>query len=249
MISVQELRDQLAFALDAEGSDHYRDDLDYIPAINAAVKWLTNVVNSAYGQNKIGEEFFRDLSYSGVFRTSDSSRVSLNSFPSEVWTILAIYVKPKTEGIQGIPAPATPNPKQSYYMANLLHLSSRLDCKRLSVEEWARNSENPFEQGYDGDSVCDALKEYAYLNPINYRLQSILSEVEIRPSIVNDYVTIFWVKKPGVITSINDDIDFPASVFQLLFDKALNYIAYKQGDQTTLYSVSSNDIQQLMTIL
>jgi hypothetical protein len=27
MIQVQELRNQLAFALDAEGSDHYRDDL------------------------------------------------------------------------------------------------------------------------------------------------------------------------------------------------------------------------------
>jgi len=249
MISVQELRNQLAFALDAEGSDHYLDALDYIPAINASVKWLTNVVNSAYGQNKIGEEFFRDLTYSGVFRTSDASRVSLNVFPSDVWTILAIYVKPKTEEIQGNPVPPTPNPKQSYYMSNLLHLSSYLDCKRLSVEEWSRNKINPFEQGYDGDSICDELKEYAYLNPINYRLQTILSEIEIRPAIVNDNVTVFWVKKPTVVTSITDNIEFPESVFQLLFDKALNYIAYKQGDQTNLYSVSAADIQQLITIL
>jgi hypothetical protein len=249
MISVQELRNQLAFALDAEGSDHYVDALDYLPAINASVKWLTNVVNSAYGQNKIGEEFFRDLSYSGVFRTSDASRVSLNVFPSEVWTILAIYVKPKTEEIQGLPAPATPNVKQSYYMSNLLHLNSNLDCKRLSIEEWARNRSNPFEQGYEGDSICDELKEYAYLNPMNYRLQTVMAEVEIRPAIVNDNVTIFWVKKPTVVTSITDDIEFPESVFQLHFDKALNYIAYKQGDQTNLYSVSSADIQQLITIL
>jgi hypothetical protein len=48
---------------------------------------------------------------------------------------------------------------------------------------------------------------------------------------------------------MTDVIDFPNSVFQLLFDKALNYIAYKQGDQTNLYSVSSTDINQLLTTL
>lgn len=249
MILVQDLRDQLAFALDAEGSDHYRDDLDFIPAINAAMKWLTTLVNTAYGQNKISEEFFRELSYSGVFKTSDASRVSLNVFPSEVWTILAIYVKPKTELVAGIPVTPTPNVKESYYLAEKLHLSSELDCKRLTLEEWARNKKNPFEHGYDGGEICENLKLYAYLSPLNYRLQTIMNEVEIRPSVVNDEVTIFWAKKPDVVTTMNDIIDFPNSTFQLLFDKALNYISYKQGDQTNLFSVSSADIQQLLTAL
>lgn len=249
MILVQDLRDQLLFALDAEGSDHYRDDLDIIPAINAATKWLTTLVNTAYGQNKISEEFFRELSYSGVFRTSDASRVSLNIFPSEVWTILAIYVKPTTENITGSPATSTPDDKQSYYLAEKLHLSSDLDCKRLSLEEWARNKKNPFEHGYDGSEICEELKIYAYLSPINYRLQTVMNEIEIRPSIANQEVTIFWAKKPDVVTTLADQIDFPNSTFQLLFDKALNYIAYKQGDQTSLYTVSSADIQQLLTAL
>jgi hypothetical protein len=249
MILAQDLRDQLLFALDAEGSDHYRDDLDIIPAINAAMKWLTTLVNTAYGQNKISEEFFRELSYSGVFRTSDASRVSLNVFPSEVWTVLAVYVKPKTENISGIPATLTPDNKQSYYLAEKLHLSSELDCKRLSLEEWARNKKNPFEHGYDGSAICDDLKLYAYLSPINYQLQTIMNEIEVRPSVVNKEITIFWAKKPDPITALTDIIDFPNSTFQLLFDKALNYIAYKQGDQTNLYSVSTADIQQLLTAL
>ena len=113
MIQAQELRDQLAFALDAEGSDHYIDDLDYIPAMNAAIKWLTNVVNSAFGKDKIGEEFFRDLTYSGVFRTDDCSRVSLNVFPNDVWSILAIYINPETREIPGQVAPLTPNDNDS----------------------------------------------------------------------------------------------------------------------------------------
>ena len=248
MISVQELRNLLAFALDAEGSDHYTDVLDYIPAINAATRWLTSVVNSAYGQNKIGEEFFRELTYSGVFLTNSNSRVSLDSFPSEVWSILAIYVKPET-GDTGIGAPVTSDTNQSYHLPNLVHLSSELDCKRLSLEEWARNKRNPLEHGYDGDQICDDLKIYAYLNPINNRLQSYLREIEVRPKIENDKITVFWVKKPDNITAISDTIEFPNSVFQMLFDKALNYIAYKQGDQTNIYGVSAADVQQLISVL
>jgi hypothetical protein len=252
MFTAQELRNQIVFALDAENSDYYRDDLDIIPAINASMKWLTSVVNSAYGQNKIGEEFFRELSYSGVFKTSNTSRVSLDIFPSEVWTVQAIYVNPETASIQGQVPPTTTDTTRSYFMNNLLHVSSYLSCKRLSIEEWATNRKNPFEAGYDGDQLCDELKEYAYLNPINYQGDGTLyltQEIEIRPSLTNKDVTIFWTKKPDEITALGDTINFPNSVFQMLFDKALNYIAYKQGDQTTIYGVSANDVQQLISIL
>lgn len=252
MISVQDLRDRLAFALDAEGSDHYTDLLDYIPAINLSVEWLTSLISSAYGENKIGEEFFRELTVSGVFLTNDSSRVSLNVFPSEVWSITAIYVNPVTEPISGIPAPLTPDVKQSYYLSNLLHKSSDLDCKRLSIEEWARNKKNPFEHGYDGNQICDDLKLYAYLNPITYNPSGAVQfkdEVEVRPSVVNNPITIFWVKRPDQVTAITDTINFPNSVFNMLFNKALNYISYKQGDQTNIYTVSTQDIQQLATSL
>lgn len=252
MIQVQELRNQLAFALDAEGSDHYRDDLDYIPAINAAVKWLTNVVNSALGKDKIGEEFFRDLTFSGVFRTDDCSRVSLNTFPSDVWSVIAVYVEPTTRDIDGQVPPVISDDTISYFMNNLLHKSSSLSCKRLSIEEWATSKPNPFEDGYDGDQICDPLKNYAYLNPINYENSnqgSNSNEIEIRPSIVNDNVTIFWIKKPTVVTNITDQIEFPDSVFQLLFNKALSYIAYKQGDNTNVFSIASADIEMLLNVI
>ena len=252
MISAQELRNALASALDAEGSEHYTDTLDYIPAMNVATKWLTSVINAALGQNKIGEEFFRDISYAGVFMTNNNSRVSLNVFPSEVWSILAIYIDPETEVDSSLPVPATPDPKQSYYLSNLIHVFASVDCKRLTVEQWANNVLNPFEHGYDGDQICDNLKFYAYLNPINYSIAGAstkMQQLEIRPKSPNEMVTIFWAKKPNTIVSLTDTIDFPSSVFDLLFNKALNYISYKQGDQTNLYSVTNADIQQLINVL
>jgi hypothetical protein len=252
MFTAQELRDRMAFALDAEGSDHYRDDTDYIPAINLSMKWLTSVVNSALGKDKIGEEFFRDISYSGVFRTDDCSRVSLNIFPNEVWTILAVYIDPSTREIDGQTAPTIESDEDSYFLNHLLHKTSDKSCKRLSVEEWAKNKNNPFEDGYDGDQICDALKRYAYLNPINYENTNIggnSKELEIRPSVANDSVTIFWVKRPSEITDLSQNVEFPNSVFQLLFNKALDYIAYKQGDNTTIHSVTEKDIALLLSVI
>jgi len=52
-----------------------------------------------------------------------------------------------------------------------------------------------------------------------------------------------------VITNLSQNVEFPNSVFQLLFDKALNYIAYKQGDQTNIYGVTAQDIQQLLSVM
>lgn len=252
MFTALELRNQLRFALDAEDSDHYRDDLDIIPAINASIKWLTSVVNSAYGQNKIGEEFFRELSISGVFLTSDTSRISLNVFPSEVWSITAVYAEPTTRTISGVPVPLTPDQIRSYYLPNKLHLSSTNACKRLNLEEWAFNYDNPFEAGFQAYPLCEDLKYYAYLNPITYTNTSVSylnQELEVRPSLPRQEVTVFWVRKPTEILTLNDEINFPNSLFQLVFDKALNYIAYKQGDQTNLFSVTNQDINQLLNVL
>lgn len=239
----------MAFALDAENSDHYRDDLDYIPAINAAMNWLTSVVNMALGQNKIGEEFFREIQYSGVFQTDEDSRISLDVFPNEVWTILAIYPLPQVKENRNVPPVVATDFTRSHFRRDMIHLSSDLDCKRLSVEEWARNKQNPFEAGYDGNQICGELTRYAYLNPINHWNTTIglhSREIEIRPKLEHELATVFWAKKPMEIASLSDIVDFPSSTFQLLFNKALSYIAYKQGDGTTTYTVAEKDIQLLL---
>lgn len=249
MFTALEVRKQIAAALDAENSDHYRDDLDYIPAINSSIKWLTNVVNMAMSQNKISEEFFRDITYAGVFQTDSNSRISLQVFPSEVWSILAIYPLPEVEVNRNVPALIADDPTRSYYRSDRTHLRADNDCKRLSLEEWARTRGNPMEAGYEGTAVCGELKQYAYLNPINYFNfnTGIRSElIEIRPRLNMQFATVFYAKKPVAVATINDNIEFPNSVFQLIVMKALNYISFKQGDGTTIYEVSDRDVQQLI---
>ena len=57
---------------------------------------------------------------------------------------------------------------------------------------------------------------------------------------------MFYVKKPIPAVATTDSIPFPDTVFPLIFNKALQYVAYKQGDQTTLYTVTAADIAQLI---
>lgn len=253
-ISTQDVRDQMLFALDAEGSDYYDDARDIIPAINASIKWLTNVVNIALGKNKSAEEVFRDISIVKVFQTSEDSRISLDVFPHPVWTILAVYPLPETKSTTVTAGSPPATVKNSIHRPDLYHVTAEFSCKRLTSEEWIDNKTNPFEAGYTGTSqLCPDLLDYAYLSPKNYDpvnpANNITREIEVRPIINQGLVTIEYVKQPTVIAVLGDDIDFPATTFQMIFDKALQYIAYKQGDQTNLYSVTSQDINTLINAI
>jgi len=247
-ILAQDMANQMRFALDAEGADHYDDALDIIPAINAAQKWLVNVLNIALGEKKIGEEVFQDISNARVFQTTKDSRISFTVFPQNVWTILAIYPLPET-GATGQPFTPPTETTESALRTDLYHITSNNDAKRLTTEEWVGNKDNPFEAGYQQTSICPDIQEYAYLSPINYfpdGTTAINREIEIRPTLDQKNVTVIWARKPTPITDLTDFIEFPDTAFQTIFNKALQYIAYKQGDQTNLNSITTQDISLLI---
>ena len=248
MIAAQDIADKMRFALDAENADHYGDAEDLVPAINSSVQWLTSVINATMGEKKLGEEIFRDLTYSRVFRTSVNSRISLDVFPDEPWTLLAIYPKPTT-GTTGAAFVPPVNTKESALDVSKYHIDADTSCKRLTIEEWSLNKKNPFAAGYEFTPQCDELTLYAYLDPFDYNpdnTTSIKREIEIRPAVVNDSATVFYIKKPTPIPDLTGTIEFPDSVFSLIFNKALSYIAYKQGDNTTLNAVTTQDIGLLL---
>lgn len=351
-IAAQDIIDRVRrVGLDAEGSDYYRDDIDIIPAINASIEWLTAVINSAFGQKKLGEEVFQDLVQARVFQASDFSRVFLNStdLGHEVWTILGVYINPEVKQggfltgtfLQALSSPTIPratiqyptgtdmsvitagsnvaftyidkstglevtntfnviavndstdailidtspifdlntqldtgdtitakqvfltssvtsspvintltNSEDSEYRPDLVHLSSEKSAKRLTIEEWAKNIKNPFSAGNEILPLnCDLL-EYAYLNYADYSAvevpYTVPREIEIRPDVSNDVVTVFYAKKPSKISVATDNIEFPEFFSNWVYNKTLQYISFKQGDGTTIHTVTSTDINALL---
>ncbi len=251
MIPFVDIENRMKAFLDAEGSDYYDTDRDIIPAVNAAQEWILSVLQLAAEQKKFDLEVLRDLVRVDVFNSTVDSRVSFDVFPVEPWTILAVYANPVT-GSTGAAGPTQIQldaDKNTLYRDDLYHKTSEDSADRKSLEEWATNKDNPLVAGYDGSIWCSSLTLFSYLNPINYNPDSVVTinrELEIRPNLNRGLVSIFYVSTTTKITSAADNVEFPVSAKNLLVERALKYIAFKQGDGTTLASITTDDITTVL---
>jgi hypothetical protein len=250
MIAVQSVLDRIASDLDSEGSDRYTFDRDFKFAINSSVEWLQAVFNQAYGNKKWPEENMRDLVRVAVFQASSYSRISTDLLPDSIWSLLRLNVKPVLNNASPSITPTT-NPSESFYRSDLSYISSDFDgAKKLTLEQWEENAKNIFEAG--NTILENDFKQYAYLSYVDYQSSSYDSqgpEVEIRPSVADEFVAITYLKYPTPITDPSDNIEFPKVLINLVVDKALNFISRKQGDQTNLYSVTQQDISTLVQLM
>jgi len=250
MIQTQTIVDRTLSLLDAEGSDRYLFDQDFKPAINSAVEWLVAVFNSAFAQNKLSEEDLRELVKVKIFQANNFSRVKFD--PADVgeslWTVLSINTE-VTVFPDNDPPPLPGDGTESVYHPGYTYVDSKESAKRLSIQEWDENSDNIFMAG--NNVMTTKLKKYAYLNFSDYSSTSYgeTGEIEIRPDVSAQFVGIRYLKYPNEVTVVTDTIEFPESITDLLVQKTANYISFKQGDGTNLYSVTDNDVQRLITFM
>ena len=144
---------------------------------------------------------------------------------------------------------------QSLYRPELVHIESDYDCKRLTSEEWIQSKRNPFAAG---NEIETNHVEYAYISHIDHTTYkgttghvyrdyySQVNEIEIRPALSRELVTMIYVKRPDLVNAVTDNIEFPETVTNLLYEKAMQFVSFKQGDGTNIYTVTNNDIQALI---
>lgn len=245
MIPVQDIIQRMASALDAENSDRYTFDEDYKPAINTSVEWIQSVFNKAFSENKLSEESLIDLVRTIIYQTSSFSRVYIDesAIGFNVWSILKINPKPLLFPDGAVITPTAP--LDSLYRPDLIFVKSEYSAKRLTTEQWENAQKNTFEQG--NNVLTGTLTSYSYLPFSNY--QPGKPEVEISPSIPNEFVGLQLLKYPTPIQNISDSVEFPKNLINLVVQKALNFISFKQGDQTNLYMVTTRDISTLVQLM
>jgi len=236
--------------LDSEGSERYTFDRDFKQAISSAVEWLVAVFNRALGENKLSEENLEDLIVSKIFQASQFSRIFIDPAQTgnEKWSILRISPLPT---VYPVATPSTlPNPEDSVFMPGLSLIDSDFDAKRLSLEKWNENKKNIFEAG--NELVTNQLKSYAYLNQSDYSSTGYNvagPEIQIRPSVAGEFVGITYIKYPTEIVADTDFIQFPKSLTTLIVQKTLNFISIKQGDGTSLFQVTQQDVATLVQLM
>lgn len=252
MILASSIINKVKADLDAEGSDYYRDDQDYIPAINKAIDWVVAVVNMGLGEKKISEEAFRDLTKVKIYQTNTFSRILLPALTQtdEIWTLIAVLPLPVAYPNSNSIVPS--NDVISYLRGELSLQSSQYIAERVTSEELEINRDNPFFRGHALEPG-ELVKTFCYLAPQDYQSSSyvtsgtILGEITIFPEISKKLVAIRYAKYPTRITSISDNIEFPKSMENIIYLKALNYIGIKQGDQSTIINTSNADLRLLLS--
>lgn len=250
MISVQSVNDVTLARLDAEGSDRYLFDQDIKPGINSAISWLVIVFNAAFAQKKLSEENLQDLTKLKVWQANNFSRVDFDEslVGQKLWTVLGVFPTPTTTPAAGT-LPALPDPVKAVFRDDLTFVSSDFACDRLTLEQWNQNRDNVFLAG--NTRVTNKLLSHAYLGFVDYSSTSYstVKEIEIRPDISSQLVAISYLKIPEEITDISDNIEFPGTLLELVVEKTLNKISYKQGDGTNLYAVTERDIARLVQLM
>lgn len=242
MISVQTIVDRLDAVLDAEGSDRYTFIEDYKSAINSSVEWLQAVFNKAFADKKLTEEDLKELIKVTIFQTSQYSRIHVDQINDSIWSLLRINPEPVT-----IPASPTltvqVNPYDSFQRTDITYLNSDKSAKLLSLEQWEESVDNIFTAG--NKTMLGSFKSYAYLNYADYGY-GVGPEIELRPTVPLQYVGVTYLKYPTPVAAITDNIEFPKALINLVYQKAANFISYKQGDQTNLYTVTDKDVNILV---
>jgi len=231
-------------ALDAEGSDFFRDTQDIMPALNYGIDFLMMAVNQIRETNKVSNEVFKELRYNRIYQTSKFSRITIDN---SVFSIDAVVPLPITNPLWTKQANSTP--EKSILLNSYIFVESNFDsCGRLTSEEWQTNRFNPFAPGAEYKDYVDLKPtdtcsiKFGYQDALNYQNANLdIFEIEVRPKLVEKPVAIVYVKNHPRITSTSDNIYFSNNIVNFIVQNALNYISYQQGDNTTLWNVSEQD--------
>lgn len=258
MIPYVNISSDVLASLDAEGSQYYLDAVDIVPALNKAQDYLMSLILPKFGSKKFNEEVFRGIIQTRIFQPSIYSRIYVDQV-IPTWSIISIVVNP----VVAIPPSATstwvikavPSADQSTVQTNYVMVSGGKSCRRLNSQEWNSNAGDPLLGGYVPKEANPVNLSYAYLSSID-NLSTIDTsmpyEITIRPFITSSTpVAITYAKYPSRVVAAGGGytaLDWNPVFQQLIVKATLKYIAEKQGDKTTIYSIQEKDIDEIIML-
>lgn len=146
-------------------------------------------------------------------------------------------------------------PHESTFRPELTFQKGRFAATKLTHEQITEHHHNPFVAGY---SHNEEFITYGYIPLMDYSNERVnkagegsysgLKEIHIVPDIPKTLVAVSFIRHPETIPQDADintyEVPFPASMLNLIVQKSLNYIAIKQGDNTTIFNVSIQEVLQ-----
>jgi hypothetical protein len=249
MISASTIHSRALAKLDADGSDRYTFNEVTKHAINGAIEDLITMLNQAFSENKLSPENLRELMKTKVWVANSYSRVAFNSSEvgHEMWTLLAVFPACQTNKQSNV---AQSQATQSTFRPDVSFTGGAKPARRLTHEEWVENEDNIFTAG--NNVLTGKMAEYAYLDMSDYTSTTYTNtdahEITIRPDASGKFVALSYLKYPNQVSGINDLIEFPKSLTELITEMVVNKISYKEGD-APLIQITAASINRLVGFL
>jgi hypothetical protein len=267
MIAFNKVDQQVRARVDAVGTDHYDLNLARIPAVNAAQHLVQSALSSLIEGKKFSGEALRDLNWTAVFQTSEFGQIDLdrllgtatiNYIPHKLWTVLAVYPEFRSSEAQTLTT--DPIPVHSLLRQDVRFVSPVKAAKHYTQEQWASAQGNIFAPG--SPLMTNAkLKEYGYLlgtrtatntGPTSQVMMSILGT----PPVGRQLVAVSYLKVASTVSEMPLEegdtlytqtmLEWPDSMEELIVTAAHRILSVKQGDGTTLHSLSMEEMGMLL---
>ena len=248
-ILVSNIVPRINSTIDSEGSQRFLFDEDIKPALNYAVEYSISVFNSIFSKDKLSEEILKELIRVRCWKTNNKSRFTIDDTVTGdvLWSILSIMVRCEIEGA----APAGIF-IESVYVPQVIFKKSKYYAKRLTREQWAEKETNRFIAGSPLETCPDLIK-YAWTNFSDYTgtaatYTNSKNEIEISPDVSNTLIACSYLRKPATINVMTDIIELPEIMTNFVINKAVQYLSYKENDNTNLYGITSKDTDLLIKL-
>lgn len=223
MLLVSDLVQDMRAAIDADDTTYYREDRDFFPAINKAVRSVVSLMSKVLSTNRLSDDAIREISKFVIKDVTEGSILIPKDEIKNIWTITLVA-----------PSPTVQEGTLKDYT---------ITAERMSTERWGKASGNPFEAS--NTIISGDLASYGYMSyatPTGLRIL-------IRPNASITKCAIGYLEKVKAVNLTTDTLALPDSVYQMVLEKALWFISYKQGDNTTLAQMSATEESTLLTFL
>ena len=228
MILASDVVADLEFLVDDENSERYSFDKDYMPAINAAARYIMSAFDQAFERGILSPTIFGELLFGTMILPTavsglDASRLAVTL--ANMWRLVGVDPTPILDGV--------PND----YIA-----PSKSLAKYTPFDEAGNPDEDPFAAG--ATQPADTLR-YSYTT-IN--TDSVGASIILRPAIATP-CAIVYLKPPTKVTLTSSNVEFPYVLYQPLLMKAYQYLMIQAGSEAQMsLQISDKDVKELVAL-
>lgn len=251
-ILAADIKQAMVAQLGVAGTQRYLDQQHYIPSIRGAQRQFVAFINALLADRKGSEELLREVTMTRVFQTNAYGGITMSEaeLGHKLWAILGVFPEPLTVPAQPL-INALPDDESQVRNDVVMRRPGKFRCTRVSIEQVPDTVRSRFMPGSE-KMANSALKTYAYYivgdrsaDGTTFQPEDV--ELAVLPESITGkkIVVVSYLKGVEEITSLQDNIPFPASAFQILRDLSLNELSVRQGAKP-MFQVTIESVQALM---